>query len=228
MQIDEHRGSGLAYLTIEPDGYESERRYPLIVLLHGFGASMRDLAGLCQAIDTTGFVYACPNAPISMEFGPGAVGYAWAPIDGEGSERAYEYAEQLLVQFMDEVTSRYGVDRGQVLFGGFSQGGMMAYRYGLTRTDAVGGIFALSSRVPSIETWQDRLSARRELPIFVAHGTQDTLIGVDEARGSVELLRSEGYSPDYREYEMGHEISQKVLDDLVPWVHKNMTPMRRE
>ena len=45
MRAESHEGSGLKYLTVLPDDYDSERSYPLVVMLHGFGANMQDLAG---------------------------------------------------------------------------------------------------------------------------------------------------------------------------------------
>ena len=50
MEAKEHKGKTLKYLAIEPDGYDPNRRYPMIILLHGFGAHMGDLAGLTPAI----------------------------------------------------------------------------------------------------------------------------------------------------------------------------------
>ena len=58
MQARRCQGRTLAYLMVEPDGYTAEVDYPLVVLLHGFGASMDDLAGLCPAIDRGGYLYA--------------------------------------------------------------------------------------------------------------------------------------------------------------------------
>ena len=52
------------------------------------------------------------------------------------------------------------------------------------------------------------------------------MISVEDARGSRDFLTSEGYSPLYREYEMGHEINQDVMNDLVPWLHNVMPPLR--
>ena len=62
----------------------------------------------------------------------------------------------------------------------------------------------------------------RDQAIFVAHGTSDAMISVEDARSTVQFLRDEGYRPDYKEYAMGHEINQDVLDDLVIWVHDVM------
>ena len=56
MEVKRHQGKSLRYLTIEPDDFNAELSYPLVILLHGFGASMDDLAGLCPAIDRQGYV----------------------------------------------------------------------------------------------------------------------------------------------------------------------------
>ena len=45
MQGEVHEGPGLDYLTVLPDDYDPEASYPLVVMLHGFGANMHDLAG---------------------------------------------------------------------------------------------------------------------------------------------------------------------------------------
>ena len=82
MRVSECQGETLRYLSVEPDGYSPRRRYPMVVLLHGYGAQMGDLAGLCPAIDPQGILYICPNAPIPFRIGPGTVGYAWTPSGG--------------------------------------------------------------------------------------------------------------------------------------------------
>ena len=60
MKYVQHEGDHLKYLIVEPNGFDKQARYPMVVLLHGFGAHMRDLAGLASAIDSRGYVYAFP------------------------------------------------------------------------------------------------------------------------------------------------------------------------
>ena len=74
MEAREYEGTVLRYIVVEPDGFDPGRPYPLVVLLHGFGASMRDLVGLSPSIDADGYVYVFPNAPIEMTIGPGMRG----------------------------------------------------------------------------------------------------------------------------------------------------------
>ena len=68
---ERHQGKDLQYLTVVPDNHAPEVNYPLVIMLHGFGANMQDLAGLAPAIESEGYVYACPNAPIPFNLGLG-------------------------------------------------------------------------------------------------------------------------------------------------------------
>ena len=226
MKATQINGNSLTYLLVEPDDYDAEQEYPAVVLLHGFGASMMDLAGLSQVIEQTGYVYLFPNAPIAMQVGPGMMGYAWTPPGPEGGEEAAQRAEDLLEGFFDEAMERHNIGEGGMVMGGFSQGAMMTYRFGLPRPDMFAGLVALSGRVSSPESLSERLPEHRGQPVFVAHGTQDMVIGVEDARSSREFLESAGYSPQYHEYEMAHEINQDVMGDLGQWLRNVMPPLR--
>ena len=226
MQAREIEGNSLAYILVEPDDFDENQEYPAVVLLHGFGASMRDLVGLAPGIDQSGYLYLFPNAPIRMQFEYGMTGYAWTPSGGQpGGEEAATRAEELLAGFFDETMERHGITEGGMVMGGFSQGGTMTYRFGLRRPEMFAGLVILSGRVTSPEILADNLPEHRNQPIFVAHGTQDAVTGVEAARESKEFLTTQGYSPQYREYNMAHEISQDVMSDLVPWLHNVMPPL---
>ena len=230
MQARQIDGNSLRYLVVEPDDFDPHQEYPAVVLLHGFGASMTDLAGLSTMLDRTGYLYFFPNAPIPFPIGPGMTGYAWTPgrgtVDAHTAERAAERAEELLVGFFDEVAEQHGVTDGGIVMGGFSQGGMMTYRFGLPRPEKFAGLVILSGSVPNPDGLSDRLPEFRDQPVFVAHGTQDTMIGVGYARDSREFLASSGYEPEYHEYDMGHEINNDVMADLGSWLRNVMPPLR--
>ncbi|GIS83655.1 MAG: hypothetical protein CM1200mP15_22870 [Dehalococcoidia bacterium] len=57
MQGEQFDGKSLSYLNIYPDDYNPAASYPLVILLHGFGANMQDLAGLTPNISSTGYVF---------------------------------------------------------------------------------------------------------------------------------------------------------------------------
>ena len=223
MEAREYQGTVLRYIVVEPDDFDPERPYPLVVLLHGFGASMRDLVGLSPSIDRSGYLYIFPNAPIEMTIGYGMTGYAWTIGPGSSPDEAAR-AEAMLEALIEEVGQRYGVGEGRMVLGGFSQGGMMTYRYGMPNPELFAGLVVLSGGVNGQDELRDRLPAHRNQPIFISHGTEDGVIPVEEARRSLRFLKEEGYTPEYREYSIGHEIGQEVVQDLREWIRRILPP----
>ncbi|OAI53624.1 hypothetical protein AYO44_15845 [Planctomycetaceae bacterium SCGC AG-212-F19] len=70
MKRSVDRGSSLEYLTVYPDGYTEGKRYPLIILLHGFGASKDDLSDRAPLIDRDNYLYVLPDAPLAATDDP--------------------------------------------------------------------------------------------------------------------------------------------------------------
>src|SRR5207244_6536163 len=75
MSAHTDESGALSHIVVEPEGHDETKGYPLVVLLHGFGANMHDLVSLAPAIAGRGYIYAFPNAPFAVDFGGGAVGY---------------------------------------------------------------------------------------------------------------------------------------------------------
>ena len=230
MKGEQHEGRSLNFITVTPDDYNPAVSYPLVIMLHGFGAHMGDLASLAPAIEDKGYVYACPNAPIPFDFGGGHVGYGWTPRQNgatpEEVEAARASSEALLTDFFDEIFEKLNTTPGKAVLLGFSQGGSMTYRCGLGRPDTFAGLVALSAAVFDPSILKPRLPESRSQPIFMAHGTGDRQIAVDTARTTRAFLEEEGYQPEYREYNMGHEIPFEVLRDLIPWITGVLPPLR--
>jgi phospholipase/carboxylesterase len=60
------------------------------------------------------------------------------------------------------------------------------------------------------------------LPIFVAHGSRDTLIPIDQGRVARAKLSELPVELTYREYDMGHEISYDSLKDISEWLKERL------
>ena len=191
--------------------------------MHGYGSNMSDLVPLVPMISTEGCLFAFPNAPIRLDFGMGMVGYAWsAPLEADFD--AAGRAESLLETMVEDVTSRYGVEEGRVVIGGFSQGGMMALRHGLRHPDRFPGIVALSSRLPPQDRPAGGGDATRGQRVFIAHGIFDDVISVQEGRSAHDVLSRGGYPAEYHEYEMAHQIIPEVMADLAFWLSDTLPP----
>jgi phospholipase/carboxylesterase len=224
MEVQELHSKSLEYLVLYPDGYDSGHRYPLVILLHGFGANMYDLASLAPAIDRQRYVYLCPNAPLKDPVALGMSGRAWMPISKHTTASDISKPETMITEFIEEMVALYSPGISQVVLCGFSQGGMMTYQVGLPRPDNFAGLAILSGRIANSNALSGRLPITRDLQIFIAHGTEDPIINVEEARDSKRFLQGHGYQPQYHEFDMAHGISQDVLEVLEPWIHQVLSP----
>lgn len=226
MQARQIDGTALQYILVTPEDYTAGAAYPLVVLLHGFGANMQDLASLAPYIDETGYAYAFPNAPFTVQLGPGYTGYSWA-TGRPGMEPPAADApdvDELLEVFMSEVRSETGAEVGKAVLGGFSQGGGLTLRFGLPRPEQFGGLAVLSGFFRDQETVGKRLPAERKQRIFVAHGTEDPTVAIEGGRATKAFLEGAGYEFEYHEYPIRHEISGPEIEDLKAWLHATLPP----
>ncbi|HEU0072922.1 MAG TPA: alpha/beta fold hydrolase [Dehalococcoidia bacterium] len=226
MNAEVVEGRTLAYVLVKPDGFTPDGSFPLIILLHGFGASMYDLASVAGALNPTGYVYAFPNGPYEVDLGMYGSGYSWSadrpgvvPIENDNMT----IDEKLDVCFA-EILEATGAAPGNIVLGGFSQGAGVTLRYGLLRPGSFAGLVVLSGFFRDAGTVRELLPVERTQPIFMVHGRQDPMIALESARETRAFLEDNGYSPEYHEYDMPHTISEEVLKDLAPWLTKTLPP----
>jgi phospholipase/carboxylesterase len=226
VQAREVNGTALKYILVTPEGFTAAAGYPLVVLLHGFGANMQDLASLAPYIDDTGYVYAFPNAPFEVQLGPGYTGYSWATGRPGMSQPLVDTSDvdAMLETFMQEVTSEAGAAAGKAVLGGFSQGGGLTLRFGLPRPETFAGLAVLSGFFRDQEAVEKRLPAERKQRLFVAHGTVDNVVAIEGGRGTKTFLEGAGYDFEYHEYPIAHEISPDEIADLKRWLHETLPP----
>lgn len=184
----------------------TDAELPLVLMLHGRGADMHDLADLADLLAEPGtcrFVFA--NAPRPFEPYPG-MAYGWTWFDGWPPELAsVKASRELLLQFIGEVTQRYPTSKR--IMAGFSQGAMMSLDVGL-RTDAA-GIIAMSGGL--YEPDLPDLAAKKGLPVLIAHGIYDDVVPVAYARRARHVLEEAGLDVEYHEYPMQHNVAQEEV-----------------
>jgi phospholipase/carboxylesterase len=229
MEVKRFEGKTHLYLTIEPDNYQPEADYPMVVMLHGYASSMEDVARLSTSIGQEGYIYVCPNAPIQFQVRSGRVAYGWS---SPGSTEAQVEEEEVqaageLELFFEEVFQRYRVRPGRVLLMGFSQGGSLSLRCGLPRPETFAGLASLSGYLPDPDSLEGRLPEQRTQPVFISHGTHDQYIPLQQGQETRDFLEVRGYAPLYKQYpSMRHEVGQQVMEDLTPWIKKVLPPYR--
>jgi len=180
---------------------------PTLVLLHGLGADEHDLMGLAPHLDAHLRIVSV-RAPLTSPWG----GYSWFDIDF--SERGMEIDQDDVRQSFDLLTEFLQALPGPRWLAGFSQGAMMTLGIAVERPDLIAGAIALSGAfVPLFEP-----AEAPKPPIFLAHGTYDPVVPVQEGRRAVAFLAEIGVEAQFHEYEMEHEINAECLNDLKAWL----------
>jgi phospholipase/carboxylesterase len=205
----------LQYLVRE--AHATSEKQKAIILLHGVGSNEKDLFSFSRFLPDE-FVVIAAQGPFEL----GLERYAWYEVDfatGEPVINSDQEAQsrQKLQDFIKQVKEKYKVD--EVYLGGFSQGAIMSYSIGLTHPTEVTGILAFSGRIltqirPSVHP----NSALKHLKIFISHGLQDGTLPIHYARESKEYLDQLGVKLSYHEYEMGHQINNDALTEMIEWL----------
>lgn len=203
----------LDYRVIEPNDLTTDSK--LIILLHGYGASMNDIVPVASYLANKGHLCICPNGPIELEFFDG--GYAWGELVESGVNLSLESIDKLK-RFIFEIVPKYNTQNLRVILAGFSQGGMISCYAGITIPNLVDGIVILSSPFIKELNNVDFGKVNLDIPIFLSHGINDLVVSITDARQMKEELLNRGYKIDYKEYPLEHSINQSVVDDVLNWL----------
>ena len=190
-----------------------------LVLFHGRGADEYDLYPLLDLLDPERrLLGVTPRGPFSFPPG-GAHWYKLQEVgfpDRETFLATYEEVGSRLDGFLDE----HGISPDRTVLGGFSQGAVMAYSFGLgAGRPRPAALVALSSFMPTVEGFELDLS---EIPpVAIGHGTYDPIIPVEFGRQARQVLEEAGASVLYREYPLPHAIDPSFLVELRAWLARS-------
>ena len=121
-----------------------------------------------------------------------------------------------LSTYVDQVLAEYGVGWEQTALGGFSQGAVMSYALGLAAgRPRPAAVLAFSGFIPSVDGLELDLDARAGLPVSIAHGAYDPVIGVQFSRQARERLEAAGLDVRYREDAVAHTIAPGGLAQAI-------------
>jgi phospholipase/carboxylesterase len=219
----------LDYVSLKDDGESSGAPARTILLLHGFGASMHDLAPLADAIDVPGATWFLPQAPMALPGYP--AGRAWFPrteaeletfATGVQFVQLRDYDPPGLAESAREVIElmrELGVPVPSTVIGGFSQGAMVAVEVILQSGVLPKALLLFSGSLISEQRWtraaNDRLSG---LKVFQSHGKNDAVLPFAEAAALGSLLDQAGADRTFVEFPGAHTIPSTVVSQAASFV----------
>ncbi len=227
MKSVERKIGELDCTIVDAPGCEKAIR-AIAVILHGFGASGRDLVPVAPELyraDPTGLAgvrFVFPMAPIKLdEFGD-YDSRAWWPIDMIRLQEMMESGQirdlrndrpKLLEQRYVEmnemikiVQKEAGVDSNKTIVGGFSQGAMLATEVALRSEPQVGGLIVWSGTLLSEDSWRKHAGRLKDLSVVQSHGRIDPILPYVGAEWLKNLLVETGQQVKFASFNGPHTI----------------------
>jgi phospholipase/carboxylesterase len=203
-----------------------------VIWLHGLGADGHDFEPVVPELRLppqlrVRFVFPhAPVRPVTINMGmPMRAWYDILQMGGSQEDEAGIRASQALLQALIEREKVRGVDPRRIVLAGFSQGGAIVLQTGLRYAERLAGILALSTYLPLAgKLAAERSAANRDLPVFMAHGTHDPMIGIPRARESRAALEILGYPVQWQEYAMAHSVCGEEIADIAAWLLRLLAP----
>ncbi|MBV1884724.1 MAG: carboxylesterase [Gammaproteobacteria bacterium] len=200
-----------------------------VIWLHGLGADGNDFKPIVPALNLPNdlplrFVF--PHAPVRpVSINGGAPTRAWFDIDLPSlanEDHLNESVAQLNQLIQREIN--LGIPSYQIVLAGFSQGGVIALQAGLLHDQPLAGIMALSTFLPSVESLKTtRHDSNRSIKIFMAHGTNDSMIPIAMAKAARSSLEEFQYPLEWNEYPMGHEVCPGEIKAISQWLQRRFS-----
>ncbi len=200
-----------------------------IIWLHGLGADGHDFAPIVPELvrpHWPALRVVFPHAPVRpITINNGVPMRGWYDIVGmdfrSRADMAGVRASVAELETLIEREIERGIAPERIFLAGFSQGGAVILTAALERTAPLAGLIALSTYLPEAATAQ-RAEHAVQVPVFMAHGTQDPVIPHTVAMHSAEALRALGLPVEWHAYPMAHQVCAEEIQALGDWLQQRL------
>lgn len=198
------------YMVYLPENYDSQKKYPLMIFLHGSASDETTIRGN-QALIPKDYI---------------AVG----PL-GRGKSNGFtkDNAQEDIAEVIEAVKEDYSIDANKILLTGFSMGGYGVYRTYLENPNKYKALAVFSGtpvwnkETPSFLD-EKNLTAFNNIPIFIFHGEKDMNIKIATVKEIADKLKKVGAQVEFQiDPEKGHQSPSNETTELyMKWVEKVM------
>ncbi len=202
------------YTVKIPDNFDKNKKYPLIVFLHGSGRTDKDMFKYHKYLSKGKCIQIAPKAR------------------GTSNYYSTDKAQVDIQEAINDVISNYNIDTSRILLTGFSMGGYGVYRTYLETPDRYKAL-AVFSGEPRVSFFYKRrggdyinflkkknLKDFNKIPIFIYHGKKDLNCPFELTKEFVTKLQSINSNITFITDDFGHGISKnrRKLDDYHDWL----------
>lgn len=200
-------------------GKSLEGAQAAMVMLHGRGASARDILALSEELRGEKFAYVAPQA----------TNFTWYPYSFlapiEDNEPWLSSALNLVAEVLNQV-SEAGVPVERTILLGFSQGACLASEYIARNPRRYGGLVAFSGGLIGPEVVERAYSGSLEgMRAFLGCSDIDPHIPKERVQETAEVLRAMGAEVTAKLYPgMGHTVNRDEIEHALEMMSKLVGP----
>ncbi len=200
------------YLKYLPDGYESKKKFPLLLFLHGAGERGNNLE-LVKAHGPPKLIKKGKKFPFIV-ISPQCPQGSWWDAHG-------------LISLLDSVIATHAVDKTRIYLTGLSMGGFGTWELGGRYPDRFAAFAPICGRGrwPYARGYTPFLIMSKK-PVWVFHGAKDNVVPLQESQLMVDALKRRGGKPEFTIYpDANHDSWTETYNNpkLYEWFlsHKN-------
>ncbi len=197
--------------NIQSAGKSLKEAKKVLIMVHGRGASARDILGLASHLNVADYALLAPQA----------TNHSWYPysfmVKPEQNEPWLSSALDLLKDLVDDVIEQ-GIAAENIYFLGFSQGACLALEFVARYATQYGGVAAFTGGLIGDEINRSNYTGDfNGTPIFIGTGNPDSHVPVERVKESVEILTEMNAQVHLEIYNnRPHTISKDEID----WVNR--------
>ena len=196
---------------------------PLLVALHGYGASKRQMMREARAMAPEGFAVASLQGfhqhirEPREEGGPLRYGFGW--VTNFRPEDSIRLHHRALSDLISSLADEGAADPTRVFLLGFSQSCALNYRFAFTHAESLRGVVGICGGLPG--DWDaNELYGQTRAAVLHLTGERDEFYPPARVGAYAEQLGRRARDVEVRAYDAGHEITGPMREDVRAWLRK--------
>ncbi len=210
--LKEIEGRSNQPVVLLPEGFDPQKKYPLLIAMHGYGGEPVNFSKAFRAAGSKkGYIVCCPYAPEVM----GKNSFNW----GE-----WEPADKRIMESIAFLKAKYQIDEKRMIIAGFSQGGYYSYYMGLKHPDLFIGAIPIGPGYDSDLEPMLAGAAAAKMKFYVLMGELEPEERIDDNIRAIKQFTRAGITASFNFFSgVGHALpgdSDFELQRAIEWIEK--------
>jgi phospholipase/carboxylesterase len=197
------------------------RPAPLLIALHGYGASKRQMMREARQMAPAGFAIAALQGfhqhlrDPKEQGGPLRFGFGW--LTNFHPEESVALHHRALLDLIAALVAEGVADEKRIFLLGFSQTCALNFRFAFTHPDRLRGVIGICGGLPG--DWEtSEIYKPTDAAVLYLSGTRDEYYPPARIVDYEKRLRLRASDVEMKSYDAGHEIVPPMRDDVRVWL----------